>query len=49
LAEIDYRQTNYTAALAHYDKYLKFAPVGTDEYKAVQQRVQELRQSIRGR
>ena len=49
LAEIGYRQTNYTAALTHYDKYLKFAPAGTDEYKAVQQRVQELRQSVKGR
>ncbi len=43
LAEIAYRQTNHTAALSHYEKYLKFAPKETDEYKAVEKRVKELR------
>jgi tetratricopeptide (TPR) repeat protein len=49
LAEIGYRRTNYVTALSHYEKYLMFGQKGTDEYKAVEKRVEELRPKAKGR
>jgi tetratricopeptide (TPR) repeat protein len=43
LGEIAYRQGKRAEALEHYEAYLKHGKAGTAEYKAIEQRVQELR------
>jgi tetratricopeptide (TPR) repeat protein len=43
LGEIAYRRKNGADALKHYETYLKYAPPDTDEYKAIKQRLKELR------
>ena len=43
LAEIAYRKKDRVEALKHYGVYLKHAPVGTPEYKQVQERVSQLK------
>jgi tetratricopeptide (TPR) repeat protein len=43
LGEIAYRRGKWAEALGHYENYLKYGKKGSEEYKGIAQRVEELR------
>lgn len=47
LGEIAYQRKDYPAALRQYDAYLKFAPAGSKEAEAIQERVQQMKSAGR--
>ena len=45
LGEIAFRRKDTSAAIKHYETYLKYAPPGTEEAKQIAERLKQLKAS----